>query len=185
MKNNFISTVILAGLFFLFIHPVSVFTQDKECKSIIEVKQVEAQKAIVIKYDVPNKDIGPAMGKAFEKLYGFLMSNNIVPAGPPFSVYYSFDPNGNTVFEVGVPVSGPFNGNEELVYKEFPAVKAVSTLYKGPYENMQPVYSELSNYIASNGFEATGTSWEVYLTDPSQETDPKDYQTIIYFPVKE
>jgi effector-binding domain-containing protein len=184
MKNNFISTVILTGVFFLFIHPVSVFSQDKECKSVIELKQVEAQKTIVIKYDVPTSNIGPSMGTAYERLYGFLMSNNIAPAGPPFSVYYSFDPNGNTVFEAGVPVNGPVNGNDEIVYKEFPAMKVVTTLYKGAYDTMEPVYSELNNYITTNGLESTGTSWEVYLTDPGQGIDPKDNQTLIYFPLK-
>jgi len=185
MKKSIITVTVLAGMFMLFSNPFGVSAQEQECKSAIEVKNVDAQKAIVIKYDVPSKEVGPSMGKAFEKLYTYIMSNSIAPAGPPFSVYYSFDPNGNTVFEVGVPVSGAVEGNEELVYKEFPAVKAVSTLYKGAYEDMQPAYGELSNYIASNGLEATGTSWEVYLTDPSQVTDPKDYQTLIYFPVKE
>lgn len=177
--------MILAGMIFSIAKPVSVSAQEKEGKAPIEVKQVEALKAIVIKYDIPNKDISTAMGEAFGKLYNYIMSHNVVPAGSPFSVYYSFDPQGNTVFEVGVPVSSSVTGNEELVYKEFPAVKAVSALYKGPYDKMQPVYGELSDYIAKNGLEATGISWEVYLTDPSQITDPKDYQTLIYFPVKE
>jgi effector-binding domain-containing protein len=185
MKKRIISLGILAAMFCLFAFSSNVFSQDKESKSTIEVKQVDALKALVVKFDVPSKDIGPSMGKAYEKLFGFVMSNNVMPAGPPFAIYYSYDPNGNTVFEAGVPVNDTADGNDEIVYREFPAMKAVSTLYKGAYEAMEPVYGELSKYIAINGLEMAGPTWEIYLTDPSQVTDPNDNQTIIYFPVKE
>jgi len=182
MKNNFFSFALLCGILFLFANSFKLSGQ--ESKSVFEVKQVEAQKTIVIKFEVPTNAVGTSMGKAYEKLYGFLGSNNIAPAGPPFTVYYSFDPNGNTVYEAGVPVGDPVKGNDEIIYKEFPAMNVVSMLYTGPYEALEAAYTELSNYIKTNGLEAAGTSWEVYLTDPSQMTDPKDNQTIIYFPLK-
>jgi len=184
MKKKIVSTVILTALFFMFSNPAHVFAQEKECKSVIEIKQVEAQKTIVIKADIPTNSIGSAMGKAYEKLFGFLSGNNIVPAGSPFTVYYSFDPIGNTVFEAGVPVNAPVEGNNEITYKEFPAMKVVSTLYKGAYDAMEPVYGEIDKYIKTNGLESTGTSWEVYLTDPNQLKDQNDNQTIVYFPIK-
>ncbi|MBN2764007.1 MAG: GyrI-like domain-containing protein [Bacteroidales bacterium] len=185
MKKAFVLNLILAGMFFLYAGSVSVFSQDTGSKSVIEVIQVDAQKAVVLKSEVPSNAVGPAMGKAYEALYGYVMSNNITPAGPPFAVYYSYDPNGNTVFEAGVPVNGPVDGNDEIVYKEFPAMKVVSTQYKGAYEAMENVYSELTKYMTDNRLESTGTSWEVYMTDPSQVTDPNDNETLIYFPVKE
>ena len=111
-------------------------------------------------------------------------TNSMAPAGPPFLVYYSYNPAGNTVFEAGVPVSSTVTGNEEIIYKEFPAMKVVTTLYKGPYDAMEPIYGELNKYMSANGIETDGTSWEVYLTDPSQLKDQKDNQTIVYFPIK-
>jgi effector-binding domain-containing protein len=187
MKKHFLSIILLFSLFIMLFPPFPLFAQEKECTAsgpVIEVKQVEAQKTIIVRFDVPSNEIGPAMGKAYEQLFGFLGANSIAPAGPPFAVYYSYNPAGNTVFEAGVPVSTAVTGNEKIVYKEFPAMKVVTTLYKGPYNAMEPTYGELNKYMSAKGIETNGTSWEVYLTDPSQLTDPKDNQTLIYFPVK-
>jgi effector-binding domain-containing protein len=188
MKNHFLSITLLFSLFFMLLSPLALFAQDlEECTAsgpVIEVKQVDAQNTIVVRFDVSSKEIGPAMGKAFEKLFSFLGTNSMAPAGPPFAVYYSYNPAGNTVFEVGVPVSNAISGNEEIVYKEFPAMKVVTTLYKGPYDAMELIYGEINKYITANGLVTDGTSWEVYLTDPSQVTDPKENQTVVYFPLK-
>jgi len=187
MKKHIASGILLFSLFFMLLSPFALFAQEAECTSpdpVIEVKQMEAQKTVVIRYDVPVNEIGPAMGEAYGKLYGFLGANSIAPAGPPFAVHYSFNPSGNTVFEAGVPVSVVISGKEEIIYKEFPAMKVVSILHKGPYESLETAYGKLNNYITANGLEAEGPSWDIYLTDPGQATDPKDYQTLIYFPVK-
>jgi len=187
MKKHFVPAILCFSLSLLLLFPATFFAQEKECTAsepAIEVKQVEAQKTLVVKFDVPSNEVGPAMGKAYEKLFGFLGANSMAPAGPPFSVYYSFNPSGNTVFEAGVPISNTVSGNEEIKYKEFPAMKVVSTQYKGPYDAMEPVYGKLRSYITAKGLETDGTSWEVYLTDPGQITDPKEYQTLIYFPLK-
>jgi effector-binding domain-containing protein len=187
MKKHFIPTILFSALFLLTFNPLTLFAQEGGCTAsgpVIEVKQVESQKTIVIRFDVSSKEIGPAMGEAFGKLFGFLGSNSIAPAGPPFSVYYSYDPAGNTVFEAGVPVSDTVSGNDEIRYKEFPAMKVVTTQFKGPYDAMEPTYGELYKYVSANGLESDGTAWEVYLTDPSQQNEPKENQTLIYMPVK-
>jgi effector-binding domain-containing protein len=187
MKSKFFSFLNAALFVTGLLMPSGVFSQDKECNSaapVFEVKQIEAQKAVVIKAEVPMASIGQAMGEAYRNLFTYLGSLQIPPAGAPFSVYYSFDPNGNTVFEAGVPVSNEIKGDGNILYKEYPAMKVVSTLYKGAYEAMEPIYGNMGSYIAENGLEATGTSWEVYLTDPMQVASPADNQTLIYFPVK-
>jgi effector-binding domain-containing protein len=63
-------------------------------------------------------------------------------------------------------------------------MKVVSILYRGPYESLETAYGKLNSYIIANGLEAEKISWEIYLTDPSQVTDPKENQTLIYFPLK-
>jgi effector-binding domain-containing protein len=187
MKRHFLPFTLLFSLFFVLLNPFALLAQEMDCTGsdpVIKVKQVDAQKAIVVRFDVPTNEIGPTIGKAYEKLFGFIGANGIIPAGPAFSVYYSFNPAGNTVFEAGVPVSSTVSGNDEIIYKEFPAMKVVTTLYKGPYDAMEPTYGKMNKYITANGLETDGTSWEVYMTDPSQMTDPKENQTIIYIPLK-
>ena len=150
----------------------------------IEVKEVEAAKALVIKTSVPINEIGPKMGEMYGKLFGFLEENNIEPVGPPFAVYYEFNPEGNTTFETGIPVAQTVEGNEVISFKEFPAMKVATTIYTGAYETFIPVYEALSKYLEENKLESDGTTWEIYLTDPNEVEDPNENQTIIYFPIK-
>lgn len=149
----------------------------------IEVKNVDATRAVIIKAETASSDIGQSMGEIYGKLFSFLGQKNVSPAGAPFAVYYKFDPQGNTEYEGGVPVKGKIETSGEISFKEYPAMKVVSVMYTGAYENMMPVYNAIDKYIKDNKLEKAGASWEVYLTDPD-ETTPEKNQTIIYFPVK-
>ena len=175
-------------LLMLFIIPViNANAQDekKDCPSAkIEVKNIEGQKALVVKADIPTSEIGQHIGEMYKRIFEHMGANNIEPAGPPFAVYYEFDPEGNTVFETGVPVTIESECGEGIEYKEYPAMKVVTTLYKGPYEKMEQVYTDLEQYITDNNHKKLGPVWEVYLTDPQQEEDPNNNQTIIYYQVE-
>ena len=163
------------------------FAQDSStgCKHTpIEIKDIDAQNALVMKADIPMSAIGEKMGEMYGKLFTYIGEKGLQPAGPPFAVYYSWDPEGNIVFEAGVPVASEVEGTDEIVYKEFPVMKAVSTLYTGSYEGMEPVYNHIRKYIEDNELESVGNSWEVYLTDPQLVEDPNDNKTLIYFPIK-
>jgi effector-binding domain-containing protein len=176
--SSAIFSMLLFGTF-----TIKLYSQEpaeKAVQPVIEIKDIPVQQALVIKAEVPSKDIGPKMGEMYGKLYGYIGKNNIQPSGVPFAVYYAFDPQGNTTFEAGLPVSTKLTDAEGITYKEYPAMRVVTTLYTGAYENMMPVYTQLYEYIGKNNLKATGISWEVYLTDPGQVASPKDNKTMIY-----
>jgi effector-binding domain-containing protein len=150
----------------------------------IEVKDIAAQKAISIRVTVPSANVGPKMGELYGKLFSYAGTNNIAFAGAPFAVYYSYDPKGNTEFEVGLPVNTTAQGTEEIKFKEYPAMKVISLLHVGPYEQVGPTYEALKKYATDNKLETQPISWEIYLTDPMQEKDPAKYQTYVYFVIK-
>ncbi|MBN2348809.1 MAG: GyrI-like domain-containing protein [Bacteroidales bacterium] len=152
-------------------------------QSKIEVKSVQPMSALVIKAEVPTAEIGPKMGELYGMLFNYLTELEMQPSGPPFSVYYEFDPQGNTVFEAGVPLDDVVEGEGDILYKDFPAMKVVSTLYTGSYENMMPVYEDLEAYLKENKLESNNIVWEIYLTDPN-EVGPEENQTIIYYQIK-
>ncbi|MBN2213343.1 MAG: GyrI-like domain-containing protein [Bacteroidales bacterium] len=174
--------VILSGFFYR----TATGQETKECKSKakIEVKDMEAMKALVIKADIATSEVGPKMGEIYEFLFNYMMQNQISPVGPPFAVYLSFEPEGNTVFEAGLPVAEETAGSGEVEYREYPATKVVSLLYTGSYEKMMPAYEEIMQYISDNNIKDKGISWETYLTDPNEEPDPEKNQTIISFPIE-
>ncbi|NBC84081.1 MAG: hypothetical protein GVY19_11990 [Bacteroidetes bacterium] len=150
----------------------------------IEVKDMDGMKAVILQATVPSQQIGQKMPEMFGKLYGYLGQHQIQPAGPAFSVYFSYDPEGDTKMAVGAPVGSKVKTEGEFKYREFPKAKAVSTLYKGPYEEMGPVYDELMAYLDKNELSSTGQAWEVYITNPEEVKDPDEYETMIYFTIK-
>jgi len=155
------------------------------CKQTsIEIKEIDAQKALVIKADVPTSAIGEKMGELYGKLFAYIGEKGIQPAGPVFAIYYSYEPEGNVVFKAGVPVASEVEGTGDIFYEEFPVMKVVSTLYTGSYDKMESVYTQIQKYMEENELESTGNSWEVYLTDPSKVKNPNDNKTLIYFPIK-
>jgi len=177
------SIIKVYGIFFLMsiLMANKGFSQDS---TVIEIKDIDAQKALIIKAEVETSQIGPKMGELYGKLFEYTGKNNIQMTGAPFAVYYSFDPTGKTAFEVACPVASKTESKEGVEFKEYPAMKAVTLLYKGAYENMMPAYEKLQGYIAANNLKSTGIVWEVYLTNPEELKDQNNNQTVIYFPIE-
>ena len=57
------------------------------------------------------------------------------------------------------------------------------TVWRGPYELMEPTYRELTTWIAENGYTVVGPPAEVYVSDPA-DSAPGDYLTEVRFAVR-
>lgn len=167
----------------LSVFQIVAFSQGNQAPKF-ETKEIGAQKTVIITVTVPSSQISTKMGEAYGKLFAYLGQKGVQPTGAPFAVYTQYDPNGSTTFEAGMPVATKVEGTSDIVYKEYPAMKVISTLYKGAYENVAPVYEAMEKYMKDKGLASTMVVWEVYLTDPAQVKKPEDNQTLIYFPIK-
>jgi effector-binding domain-containing protein len=192
MKKLFFPAVIMAGLFI----GTAVFGNDYQklaslkddtaykCSQItIEVKEIEPAKVLAIKATVNSDEVGAKQGELFPRLMECVMSSGVEMVGPPYSKYYSWDPEGETEMEAGVPVSREAKC-EGVEYIELPACKVVTCMHIGPYEKIDSVYDFIQEYIIENGMKINGAVWEVYITDSSSEPDPKKYRTQVYFPIE-
>jgi effector-binding domain-containing protein len=158
-------------------------TAKKSSQIKIEVKELEASKVLAIKATVKSNEVGAKMGELYPRLMKCLNESGIEMTGPPYSKYYTWDPEGETEMEVGIPVSGPAECEEDIEYIELPPSKVVTAMHIGPYEKIGPVYDAIQKYINENGMIIAGAVWEVYITDPNSEPDPEKYKTQVYFPV--
>lgn len=173
----------LTGVVALFIGLASnqAYSQDFPT---IEVIDIAPQSALIVKAEVLSTEVGQKIGAMYGKLFAYSTANNISMTGAPFAVYYSYDPQGNTSFEAGMPVPYGTKGNDSITFREYPAMKAVCTIFKGSYDSMGPVYSKIQEYLTANKLKSTGITWEIYLTDPATLKDPSENRTMIYFPVQ-
>jgi effector-binding domain-containing protein len=100
----------------------------------------------------------------------------------PFSAYHNMD-MANLDVEIGFPLGHPVPGEGELKAGEIQAGQFATCLYKGKYSDMEPMYGELIQWIASNNLEPAGACYEFYLNSPD-EVPESELLTRIEWPVK-
>lgn len=147
-----------------------------------EVKEQEAQLTLSIRTKTSVQDLPQSLGKSYGAIAQYLGELGAYPSGPPFAVYHNMDMQ-NLDVEIGFPVSKKHPSKGDIKASEIPSGKFASCLYTGPYNEIEPAYNELSQWIKDNGYESTGIAYEIYLNDPSQ-TPAQELKTEILFLLK-
>jgi effector-binding domain-containing protein len=126
---------------------------------------------------------------AFQKLYGWISGKGYKPVGPSIAVYHNVPgevPDEELRWELRSRLSGEAAGLEPdaegLGVKKLGAVKMAATVYKGSYENIEPVYGALNAWVSANGYELNGPVEELYFNDPA--VSGGEPVTEIRFPVR-
>ena len=145
-----------------------------------EVKEQPTQKTLSIRIRAAVQDLPQMFEEGYGKIVQYLGELGEEPIGPPFAAYYNMDMNDLDV-ELGFPVARSLPGRAEIKAGEIPGGQVATCLYTGPYDEMEPAYTTLMQWMADNGYEGTGVAYELYLNDP-RETPPA--QTQIIFPLK-
>ena len=147
-----------------------------------DVKEQAAQTVLSIRTRTSVEDLPQALGQAYGAIAQYLQELGEHPVGHPFAAYYNLDMQDLDV-EMGFPVSRKFPGKDDIGAGEIPGGKVATYLYTGPYSEMEPAYTALSQWMKDNGYEPTGVVYEMYLDDPAQ-TPPQEWRTQIVFPLK-
>jgi len=129
----------------------------------------------------PYSGAGSAMGE----LMGWIGKNQIVPAGPPFGIYFD-DPTKvkpeSARYEICVPVAVGTKGDKAVTVKKLDPISAAVATHVGPYEKVGETYGKLMTWIAENKYIPSGPPREYYLNDPSQ-VPAESLKTKIVMPV--
>ena len=127
---------------------------------------------------------------AFGKLYGWIVQRGYKPVGPAMAIYYNIPgqvPDEQLSWELRSQLSGDVAevapDAEGLGVKKLDAVKMATTIYRGPYEGVEPTYVALGDWVMTNNYEVCGPPEELYLNDPTK-TPGEEPLTEIRFPVR-
>jgi len=125
----------------------------------------------------------------FEKLYRWINQKNYKPVGPAIAVFHNIPgqvPDDQLHWELRSRLSGDVAEIEPdadgLGVKRLSASTAATAVHRGPYENVEPVYTALNTWIETNDYEISGPPEELYWNDPTQI--PTEPMTEIRFPVR-
>jgi AraC family transcriptional regulator len=147
----------------------------------IELKKTEEKQVAYIFYTGPVEDMGDLIGEIVD----WMMNQNVEMTGPPYSAYYTSPAEvapEDMQYEMGVPFLGEASEAGKVKIKIMPAQQVLSTLHKGPYNEVGSVYEILMNKVIEDGYQMTGAPLEIYFNSPI-EVPETDLLTEVQFPV--
>jgi effector-binding domain-containing protein len=149
----------------------------------VDTGRVSEKPYLYIRDKMSMAEIGTKMGEYYPELMGFIQTKGGEMSGPPFSITYSWD---NDVFDMAdcIPVATAMAGEGRILSAVLPAGKVAICKYYGAYEGTELPYKVMEKFMKDNALESAGLPWEEYITDPSTESNPEKWLTIVYWPLR-
>ncbi|PPD57875.1 GyrI-like domain-containing protein [Dehalogenimonas etheniformans] len=148
----------------------------------IKLSDKPAQPVAFIRLHIPQAKLPQTIGETYMKIMEYLQRVKSPLAGEPYVAYYNIDMNDLDV-EMGFPVAAPVQAHDDMNFREIPAARYASTVYKGPYAGMETAYGEFMKWLEETGLKPAGPWFEYYLNSP-QEVPESEFLTRIEVPVE-
>ena len=145
-------------------------------------KKLPEIKILSIREELKNTEIGKRIGQNYMLIGKYMAKENIKETGSPLIILHSIDSN-NSEIEFAIPADSTAKSNGKIIFSELASTNAFVVKYYGAYNKIAPVYDAAKKYIESKGKKISGSTREVYITDPAIEKDTSKWLTEIVFPV--
>lgn len=141
------------------------------------LKECDEIPVISCRQDMAVEDFGKYYGKLFEQA----AREKLTFTGKAIAIYHDteFDEN-NSNIEVCISVAE----SDKAAYIIKPCL-CVTTIHRGAYTTLTEGYAALVKYIKENNYEMTAPPFEIYLKSHVDNVPVEDWETEIYFPVRE
>ncbi len=126
-------------------------------------------------------DIGKMLGQLLPAVFQYAVKNGVVFRSPPTAIYQEWGP-GMVTFHAGLSVAAA-TPIDDFHVDMLPACEAAVTIHTGSYDGLGDAHAAVEQFIAARGWRKAAAPREIYLTDPGEVPDPKDWKTQIVWPV--
>lgn len=166
--------------------PENLYLNTTEAVTGIEILDVAEVPTVVVRFtDHPVTEMPAAFDAAFRGIFPVLGAAGITPVGPALSIYRAV-PADTATFEVGVPVDRPLatpvttDSGLRIEGSRLPAARIARTTHTGGYDRLGLAWGAFMQGVATGGGAPDLPFWEVYVTEPTPETDPATLRTDLY-----
>jgi effector-binding domain-containing protein len=83
--------------------------------------------------------------------------------------------------EVGVLVTGSFEGEGRVIASELPGGEAATATHRGDYAGLAVTHQAVRDFVAAHGRELAGPCWEIY---GHGRADPNESETEIFWLIR-
>lgn len=168
------------------LNKIKEIAEDLRLSRISEVKLVnlEKQPAMVITDSCKLEKMDSLMANMYSRLSAYMERRQLVSVGPPFAIYYTWNPEGISKFACGFPLEKKTWGWKDYQVIELPEGEAATVIHWGRYDSSKP-YFAIDNFLKEKELKQGDFIWEVYLNDPESEPDTGMWQKQLYYPILE
>lgn len=146
-------------------------------------KDLNPQPVLVTRRRIKRSEIANVLGEMLGKVFLHAQRAGATIVGQPFIRYLEWGP-GMISIEAGLPVAAPSEGDGEVIAERLPGGRMAVTTHRGPYTQLFEAHAAVQQWIEGHGHRAKGSPWEVYVTDPADEPEPKNWRTDVIWPME-
>lgn len=149
----------------------------------VTLETVQPRKLAAVRREVAPGAVAAAWRPALDKVWELLRSQpGLRTDGHNIFLYHQpARPGAPILCDFGVEVTRTFETAGEVYATATPGGEAAVAVYRGPYNRMSDAHDAIREWIAANGREPAGRSWEIY-GDPTP--DPADTETTVVYLLK-
>lgn len=146
----------------------------------VDLLTVSPRKLAAVRREVAPGAAGSAWGPALGLVWPFIRSQPGLwtDGHNVFLYHHPAQAGAPLICDFGVEVTRRFEKAGEVYATETPRGEAAVAVHRGPYSRMNEAHDAIRAWMAANGREAAGQSWEIY-GDPTP--DPADTETTVVY----
>jgi effector-binding domain-containing protein len=151
---------------------------SREVPVSVDVQTVYVRKLAAVRREVMPGSVGSAWGPALDKVWNFIRSQpGLWTTGHNVFLYHHPKEAGAPILcDFGVEVTRTFETAGEVYATETPEGEAAVAVHRGPYDRIGEAYTAIDKWMAVNGRESAGHSWEMY---GDSTPNPADTETTV------
>ena len=127
-------------------------------------------------------DIAKTLGGLLGPVFQYAMTNGIELRSPPTTLYVDWGP-GMVTMHAGMMVAAA-SAPDGMHVETLPACEAAVTIHTGPYDGLADAHAAVEQFLAEHELQKAGPPREIYLTDPGEVPDPKQWKTQLVWPIR-
>lgn len=147
----------------------------------IRVLELAPERVLRVRLTTRLDELARVTGPALEEVAKHLAEQGVAPAGPAFLICPLPDDAGRVDVEIGWPVDADVRAGGRAEPADLPGGRAVVTQHVGPYDEVEPLYRALADWMTTHGEQPASAPRERYLTPPD---DPSGTRTEIVWPLR-
>ncbi|MFF0473947.1 GyrI-like domain-containing protein [Streptomyces sp. NPDC004284] len=144
--------------------------------------ELAPQTTAVVRGVVPLGELRTFFDEAFGALGRVLQRQQVPPRSAAFGLSHGA-PGEALDLEVGFVTGREVNAEDGVVAGELPGGRVARVTHHGGFDGLGEAWERLGAWIGAQGLRGGEDRWEVYVTRPTPDMDPRDLRTELNWPI--